>query len=451
MKKHKTRKYFFVLKQKIKNNFLFFKSISINVISRPLSMVISVLYTPLLLRYLGDEKYGIWVTLSSIINWILVFDIGIGNGLRNVLTVKYKQQKHDDIQGAVSSAYFMLGGVVMFLFLTALCVSLFINWNNIFKSSIDVLPVITICLIFISINFVASLQKSVYFAIQQSEVNSVFNIGVQLINLLGIIILQNYSTNKLAAMAFLTGLSSFSMNILFSYQLWKKYYFFIPSYKNIKKTFIKEVCNIGIKFFLLQIAALILFTTDNIIIAVLYGAEAVTAYSIPFALFGVINSIFMAFLIPFWSKFTEVKEQNNWLWIKNVLKWLNILMIPFVIVIIFVVLFFDSITLLWLGRKVNHAPYLLVSLGVYCFLQMYNAIYSSFLNGIGDINLQLVIALVGSIINIPLSVFLAKHFGFGPAGVCMATIFGFVIGAIVFTVQVNGILRRNQRSLCEGI
>ena len=51
-----------------------------------ISIIISLLYVPLLLNYLTQEKYGIWLTLTSIIGWFSFFDIGLGNGMRNKLT-----------------------------------------------------------------------------------------------------------------------------------------------------------------------------------------------------------------------------------------------------------------------------------------------------------------------------------------------------------------------------
>ena len=50
-----------------------------------LSILIGLLYVPLLLNYLTQEKYGIWLTLTSILGWFSYFDIGLGNGLRNKL------------------------------------------------------------------------------------------------------------------------------------------------------------------------------------------------------------------------------------------------------------------------------------------------------------------------------------------------------------------------------
>jgi O-antigen/teichoic acid export membrane protein len=406
-------------------------------------MGISLLYTPLLLRYLGDEKYGIWVTILSILNWIMMFDIGIGNGLRNVLTIKIKQGKNNEAQSVVSSAYYVLGSIVIFLFLISLCICFLIDWNNVFKSKLNILPVIVICLVFVCINFVTSLQKSEYFAIKKSEVNSLFGIIVQLINLLGIIVLKHCAVNELVAMSILTGFSSFGVNIFFSILIWRKKPYLIPYLSKVEKEFIQEICHIGIKFFIIQIAYLVIFTTDNFIISILYGAEAVTTYSIPMSIFNVINAIFGAILSPFWSKATEMKAQNNWLWISRAIRSLVFLLIPFVILIIFIVIFFDSITNIWLGRVVIYSPHLIISLGVYCFLQIYNGIYSTMLNGIEAINVGFVFSLIFILGNIPLSIFFAKNCGLGPTGVCLATVLELAVGAVIFTIQMNYILHKN--------
>ena len=36
------------------------KSASIAVLLRPISVLISLVYTPMMLSYLGDEQYGLW-------------------------------------------------------------------------------------------------------------------------------------------------------------------------------------------------------------------------------------------------------------------------------------------------------------------------------------------------------------------------------------------------------
>ena len=72
------------------------KSVGLTTIIKPVGMIVSFIYTPMLLAYLGEEKYGIWITVLTVINWINYFDVGIGNGLRNCLASEVGQRKYDE-------------------------------------------------------------------------------------------------------------------------------------------------------------------------------------------------------------------------------------------------------------------------------------------------------------------------------------------------------------------
>ena len=53
---------------------------------RAVSMLASFLSLPLMISYLGQEQFGVWSTLITVMSWIVFFDLGIGNGLRNKVT-----------------------------------------------------------------------------------------------------------------------------------------------------------------------------------------------------------------------------------------------------------------------------------------------------------------------------------------------------------------------------
>lgn len=50
---------------------------------RGYSIAVNLALVPLTLHLLDEYKYGIWITLFNVISWISIFDVGIGNGLRN--------------------------------------------------------------------------------------------------------------------------------------------------------------------------------------------------------------------------------------------------------------------------------------------------------------------------------------------------------------------------------
>ena len=47
------------------------------------SIIIGFIMVPLTIGYINPTRYGIWLTLSSIVAWLSYFDIGFGHGLRN--------------------------------------------------------------------------------------------------------------------------------------------------------------------------------------------------------------------------------------------------------------------------------------------------------------------------------------------------------------------------------
>ena len=77
-----------------------------------LSMLISFLYVPLLLNSMDSENYGVWLTLTSLVSWVAIFDIGLGNGLRNKLAEALA--RNDELLGRkyVSTAYITIFSVV---------------------------------------------------------------------------------------------------------------------------------------------------------------------------------------------------------------------------------------------------------------------------------------------------------------------------------------------------
>jgi len=61
------------------------QNIGISLFIKGGSILISFLLIPLTLDYLNPYEYGIWLTLNSVLSWVYLFDIGLGNGLRNRL------------------------------------------------------------------------------------------------------------------------------------------------------------------------------------------------------------------------------------------------------------------------------------------------------------------------------------------------------------------------------
>ncbi len=104
-----------------------------------------------------------------------------------------------------------------------------------------------------------------------------------------------------------------------------KYKKYAPALKFVKFGYARDLMTLGIKFFFLQIAGIVLYQTSNIIIAQLFGAAEVTPYNIAYKYFSVIPMVMGIITTPFWSAYTEAWIKKDINWIKNSIKKLKIL------------------------------------------------------------------------------------------------------------------------------
>ena len=65
-------------------------NIVIAMLSKISGLIASFVMIPILLKSLGVDQYGLWVTLSSVAAWLLFFDFGLGNSFKNTIATKSK-------------------------------------------------------------------------------------------------------------------------------------------------------------------------------------------------------------------------------------------------------------------------------------------------------------------------------------------------------------------------
>lgn len=425
---------------KLKNNNIV-KHMALSGLCKPLSLIINFIYIPIVLNFLGDEKYGVWATLLTIISWISYFDIGIGNGLRNKLTEAFSEGRYEDCRKLVTSAYIFISIIMAAILLIVSVVVKFVNWNKILGVSDlfneNLVSIIFICVMFVTTNFVLSICRNILYALQKASYVGVLEVATQLINLIALLIIRKFLNNSLFSVVLVYGISLISINILCSVILFSKNQNVRPSIKSIDLKMGKSLTTLGFKFFIVQICALILFSTDSLLISYLYGAVDVTPYSTVNKIFSTLAGVYVAFIAPIWSSFTKAKTENKIQSLNKMIKRLLLFMIPFCILAILITLFFKPITRIWLNKDLNYA-YGLIPLGLaYCILTIWNNMYAAIGNGLELMKVSMIIAVLQASLNIPLSLFFAELLGYQSAGILAGTVIVMAISAIVMPIYIH--------------
>ena len=431
------------------NNTEIGKHMLISTICKPLSMIISYIYIPLVLNYLGVEKYGIWSTILTILSWISYFDIGVGNGLRNKLTESLAK-KDNKGRKLVSSAYAFLSVLMTAMVIIFSIVAFTIDWNRVFgvtdiKENLAYLVIISV--IFISFNFVLSICKNVLYALQKAGVVSIMELATQLLNLVGIIIVSLVLPSNLFAMSFIYGFSMIFVNLFASIVVYKKNREISPRLGSVDIIIGKSVTNLGLQFFVIQICALILFTTDSLIISYLYGASNVTPYNTVNKLFSSLLGIYTAMIAPVWSSISKMNSEKKFNDIISMIKRLRHLMIPFVAATIILFISFRHISKIWLGQELEYSNSLILFGALYCLLSIWCNTYASISNGLEIMRISMVVALFQAVINIPLSLLFAIRFNMESGGILAGTVASMLIAAVVQPIVVNKTIKSR---LMEG-
>jgi O-antigen/teichoic acid export membrane protein len=159
-------------KEVIKNIFFAF-------IIKGAALLIAFFSLPAFIRFFDNQDVlGVWFTILSVLTWILSFDFGIGNGLRNNLVGAVVRNNKTEIKEYISSAYIIIGGIVILGISIGITVFPFINWNSIFNISESLVSprtmffAVIIVFITIMLQFFLRLISFILYALQQSAVNN---------------------------------------------------------------------------------------------------------------------------------------------------------------------------------------------------------------------------------------------------------------------------------------
>lgn len=418
------------------------RNVILSMICKPVSMLLSYLYVPMVLNYLGIEKYGIWSTILTILSWISYCDIGIGNGLRNRLTEAVNNKKTDAARKLIASSYVMISLVMIVVTIIFCTVSVFINWKKVFGiNDIDenLTGVICISVVFLTVNFVISICKNILYALQKASTVSIMDLCVQVINIIGVLTISalDSRSGNLFLISLIYGISMLIVNLLFSIRLFTQKTEIFPHREDIDLKIGMDLTNLGIKFFIIQICALVLFTTDSLIISILYGAANVTPYSMVNKLFNILVNLYGASLMPVWSAVTKAKVEKDYMWIKKLLKKYYLLMVPFFIGIILLSCVFRSVSNIWLNQELDYSFSLIFFGAAYSIIMMWCNTFANVMNGLELMKISIIIAIAEAVVNLPLSLFFAEVLHMGSAGILAGTVCSLLISAIANPIAVH--------------
>jgi len=416
------------------------------------NMIIGYIRFPIILSYLGPTFHGLWLTLGSMVHWMRFLNIGLGNGLKNKLAEAIAIEDLKSARKYVSTTYVAIGVISLLAFFLVSPLIFVINWTSILNVDAQYEELIRLTILvmvgFFCLRLVFSLIYTILSAHQLPAYGEVISFLGSLTFFGGVLLLYYFVESSIVYIALVINGIPLLYMIVFSLILFNgKYMHLKPSIKLFDRKVFPELTSLGLKFFVVQIAVIILFSTDNFIISYLFGPHEVVPYAVARKYMSLLQMGFVILVNPYWAAFTDAFTKNDRHWIKKSINNLHrfwLLLVGGIFILFFIAPFVYH---LWIKDRVSIPWYLTALMGVFVIVRSWNSIYSYFLNGVGKIKLQLYLSLTSTVFNIPLSFLFGKYLGLGPGGVILATIVCLLSGSILHPIQYRRIINNKARGI----
>jgi O-antigen/teichoic acid export membrane protein len=415
-----------------------------------ISILVQLLLVPLTINYVNPTQYGIWLTLSSIIGWFSFFDIGFGNGLRNRFAEAKATGDYDKAKAYVSTTYICIGVIFTIVWILFLCVNCFIDWSKILNAPAQMAKELSVVALivfsFFCMQILLKTINTVLIADQRPAKSAFIDMLGQVLVLLFIFILTKTTHGSLLYLSLALGISPILIMIFSSLWFYKhEYKPYKPSIRLFDKKIVLDIVGLGSKFFIIQIGVIIIYQTNNIIIAQICGNLDVTIYNIAFKYFSIVNMILTMILVPIWSAYTDAYVRKDIVWMKSAIKVLERIWLVMVIILFIMLLSSSVIYKIWIGDNISipFAVSLLVS--IYMLIMTRAGIYLNPINGIGKIKIQMYSNIICCILNIPIAIFLGLQWGL--PGIILANICIILPNVILYPIQLHKILNNRAKGI----
>jgi O-antigen/teichoic acid export membrane protein len=410
------------------------------------SIIANFMMVPLAIRYLGIEDYSFWLTLSPVLTWFLLFDIGLGNGLRNKFAESRALGNDSEARSYVSTAYCTIALLGMALVIIMCLINQFVDWTIIFNTqpnkAEELKVMMPVVLVILGMQLVLKLITSIYLADNHHSILDKIQFFTQVAMLAAIALLLHSNVQSLLVFGTIyMALPVMLMGLLSIVAFNGRYAAYRPSLAFYKKKHLNKITTLGIRFFIIQMVPIILFSTDNIVISHLYGPKEVLSYNIAFKYFSIVTLGYGILISPFWSTFTEAWFKNDKAWILKAISLMQNLWMPIPLIVFILIGLAEKFYSIWIHDQVAVPVSVTITCGIYVAVNSLSTIYIMFINGTGKIQVQLIVSAVVMIVKIPLSVLFAKYLNMGVSGVIFATIICIGVPIIVWFIQYKKIMR----------
>jgi O-antigen/teichoic acid export membrane protein len=377
------------------------------------------------LHYLGPERYGIWVTMISMLAWLSMVDLGIANGLTPALSEAFGKDRGDLAREYVATACWGLAAVAMLAGIVISILWAWIDWGRAFnirgtELERQVATAMALAVGLFLANLPLSINQRIFLAYQEGATGNAWQLLNSVAGVAGIYVV----TLTQGSLVYLVlGYSGAQLLVSLACTIW----LFGWSKPQLRPTVrpnlveAKHVLSIGGLFFICQIASLIMFQKDNILITHYLGPAEAAPYSVTWQLFFYLNAVHVLLSPYLGPGFGEAMAKGDLQWMRKAFRGYMLATCAVAVPAVALLTWFHRPVLAaWVGPNLVPTPATVYWMAVWSLLLAILSPAVSLLVGVGRLRRYTFFNIVAALFSLIISIAIIRSIGV--AGVVMASV-----------------------------
>lgn len=280
-----------------------------------LNTVVGLLYTPYMLRMMGQSEYGLYSLVASVIAYLTVLDLGFGNAIVRY-TAKFRAEKKTEEQYEMFGMFFLLYlviGIIAF----GIGLGLYFNVDTLFGNTMTAVELdrARIMMLLLVANLAFTFPMSIWGSIIQAYEDFVFQKSLNIIriilNTVVMICLLHFGYKAVAMVVVQTIFNVLTLVVNFIYCRRKLNIHTYFRFKHFHWGFLKEVAIYSFWIFLNAIMDRVYWSTGQFVLGAMVGTVAVAVFAIAIQLEGMYMQFSTAISSVFLPKVTAMVATNR--------------------------------------------------------------------------------------------------------------------------------------------
>jgi O-antigen/teichoic acid export membrane protein len=372
---------------------------------------------PLTLNYLGSERFGLWMTVSSLVVFLSFADLGIGNGLLNAVATGHGRNDSREVRRAISSAAALLSAIAA-LIITLFALSYpFVPWARLVNAhgelgSAEAGPTLAIFIVCTALSIPAGIVLRIQLGVQRGFESSAWQAGGSVLGLALVLVAIAAKAGLpwlVAAMAGGPLLATLVNGVVF---LGVRRPDLRPAREDVSWPLARALTGSGLLFVVMQLSSALAFGSDNLIIARTLGPSAVAGYALACRLFAIVQQANHMIVGPLWPAYREAIARGDNSWALLYFKRSMFLSIAMTATLgLGLALCGPQIIRWWVGNELEIPSLLFLALAVWVLVESVGVTASMFLYATGSVASLAAVSAVFSVVCVIARVWYVRKIG----------------------------------------